>query len=76
MDLERRAPTIAKQLEAMSGRKASHAAVVAFIGVEEAFLKAAFAAIRTEFGSLDAYFERALGVTHDRRARIEARLSA
>ncbi len=76
VDLERRAPTIAKQLEAMSGRKASHAAVVAFIGVEEAFLKAAFAAIRTEFGSLDAYFERALGVTHDRRARIEARLSA
>lgn len=76
VDLERRAPSIAKQLEEMSGRKASHAAVVAFIGVEEAFLKAAYAAIKDTFGSLDAYFERALGVTHDRRRRIEARLSA
>ena len=75
VDLERRAPAIARQLSEMSGRTASHAAVVAFIGVEAAFLKAAYDAIRTEFGSLDAYFERALGVGPDQRARIEARLS-
>jgi protein tyrosine/serine phosphatase len=76
VDLERRAPSIAKQLSEMSGRSASHAAVVAFIGVEEAFLKAAYAAINAGFGSLDAYFEQALGVTRECRAHIEARLSA
>ena len=76
VDLERRAPSIAKQLSEMSGRSASHAAVVAFIGVEEPFLKAAYDAIKTEFGSLEAYYERALGVTRERRAHIEARLSA
>lgn len=76
VDMERRAPEIARQLSARTGRVASHAAVVAFIGVEEAFLKAAFAAIRREHGSLDAYVRDVLGVDSARRARIEARLAA
>ena len=76
VDLKRRAPSIAKQLTAQSGRKASHAAVVAFIGVEESFLDAAFTGIQARYGSIDAYLEQVLGVDTARRDRILAHLSA
>ena len=76
VDLAGRAPAIAKQLHAMSGRVASDDAVVAFLGVEPVYLEAAFDAIRTDFGSIDAYLEEALGVDESLRDRIVARLSA
>lgn len=76
VDLQGRAPAIAAQIEREFGRKASHEAVVAFLGVEETFLQAAFAEIRARYGSLDGYLEQALGVDAALRERIEARLCA
>ncbi|GAA0197115.1 protein tyrosine/serine phosphatase [Brevundimonas nasdae] len=76
VDLDRRAPSVARQLEKMTGRVASHEAVVAFLGVEPDYLDAAFAEIAKRNGSLDAYLEQVLGVDAALRDRITARLSA
>jgi len=76
VDLAGRAPSIAKQLQKMTGRVASDDAVVAFLGVEPAYLEAAIAEIESRHGSLDAYLEQVLGVDAGLRERIEARLSA
>jgi len=76
VDLERRAPGIARQLEAMTGRAASHDAVVAFLGVEPVYLDTALAEIAALHGSTDAYLAQALGVDAALRDRIGARLTA
>jgi len=76
VDLERRAPGIARQLQAMTGRVASHDAVVAFLGVEPVYLETALAEISAVHGSTDAYLEEALGVDAVLRDRIGARLAA
>lgn len=76
VDLQGRAPAVARQLEAWTGRPASHAAVVAFLGVEPAYLDAAIKAMTETHGSLDAYLETALGVDAALRERIGERLSA
>jgi protein tyrosine/serine phosphatase len=75
VNLEARAPAIARQLEAMSGRKASHGAVVAFLGVEPAFLDAALDAIAAQCGSTDAYLRDVLGVDTALRDRIIEQLA-
>ena len=76
VDLEKRAPDIARQLEAMTGKRASHGAVVAFLGVAPDFLETAFATIEARHGSLDGYLEAALGVDAGLRDRIAERLTA
>ncbi|MFA4893977.1 tyrosine-protein phosphatase [Brevundimonas sp.] len=76
VDLERRAPGIARQLEAMTGRPASHDAVVAFLGVEPVYLETALAGIAAQHGSIDAWLKQALGVDARLRDRIGERLSA
>lgn len=76
VDLVGRAPGIAEQLKALTGRTASHDAVVAFMGVEPAYLDAAIAAMTDRYGSIDAYLEQALGVDAALRDRIADRLSA
>jgi protein tyrosine/serine phosphatase len=76
VNLEARAPGIAEQLKAFTGRTASHDAVVAFMGVEPAYLDAAIAAMTERYGSIDAYLEQALGVDAALRERIADRLSA
>ena len=75
VDLERLAPSFAKQIETMSGRKPSDDAVVAFMGVEPAYLDAAFAAIDQRHGSVDAYLEQVIGVDDPLRLRIIERLT-
>ena len=75
VDLERLAPSFAKQIETMSGRKPSDDAVVAFMGVEPAYLEAAFAAIDQRHGSVDAYLEQVIGVDDPLRLRIIERLT-
>lgn len=75
VDLEARAPDIALQLEKFTGRVAAPDAIVAFMGVEAAYLDAAFEAIEARHGSLDAYMEQALGVDAVRRDRIVERLT-
>ena len=76
VDLETRAPAIALEMEARTGRKPAHDAVVAFLGVEAAYLDTAIAAIEDRYGSIDAYLEQALGVDVAMRDRIGDRLSA
>lgn len=75
VDLEARAPGIAEQLKAFTGRTASHDAVVAFMGVEADYLHAAIAAMKERYGSVDAYLAQALGVDASLRDRIGERLS-
>lgn len=76
VDLEGRAPGIARQLEARTGRAVAHDAVVAFLGVEAVYLDTALAGIAARHGSADAYLEQALGVGAALRDRIGARLAA
>lgn len=76
VDLEGRAPEMAAQLEKVTGRRPSDDAVVAFMGVEPAFLEAAIRSIERRSGSLDAYVEATLGVDAAMRDRIIERLSA
>jgi protein tyrosine/serine phosphatase len=76
VDLDRRAPAIARQLEVMTGRSASHDAVVAFLGVEAVFLETALTEIAARFGSVDTYLQQALGVDAALRDRIGERLAA
>jgi len=74
VDLAARAPEVAATIEQHFGRKASPAAVQAFLGVEADYLRAAFDEIKARYGSLDAYLEQALGVDAAMREKIEARL--
>lgn len=76
VDLEGRAPGIARQLEARTGRVVAHDAVVAFLGVEPVYLDTALAGIVAQHGSTDGYLAQALGVDAGLRDRIGARLSA
>lgn len=76
VDLAGRAPGIAKQLHKMTGRIASDDAIVAFLGVEAAYLEAALAEVEVRHGSVDRYLRDALGVDAARRDRIVERLSA
>ncbi|HZV84323.1 MAG TPA: tyrosine-protein phosphatase [Brevundimonas sp.] len=76
VDLEGRAPGIARQLQAMTGRSVSHDAVVAFLGVEPVYLETALDEIVARFGSIEGYLRDALGVDASVRDRIERRLAA
>lgn len=76
VDLAGRAPAIAEQLKSLTGREASHDAIVAFMGVEPAYLDAAVAAMTERHGGIDGYLEQALGVDAALRDRIAERLSA
>lgn len=74
VDLEGRAPEIARTIETNFGRKASPEAVVAFLGVRPEFLAESFKVIDAQYGSLDAYLEQACGLGPAKRERIAARL--
>lgn len=74
VDLEARAPEIAKQIEANFGRKAGPEAVHAFLGVRPEFLATAFQVIDDQHGSLDNYLEQACGLTPAKRDKVAARL--
>lgn len=76
VDLAGRAPGIARQLEAMTGRPAAHDAVVAFLGVEAVYLETALTGIAERAGSIDTWLERSLGVDAAMRDRIGERLAA
>src|SRR5690606_7393851 len=76
VDLAGRAPAIARQLQAMTGRPAGHDAVVAFLGVEPVYLETALDEVAARHGSIDRYLEQALGVDAAVRDRIGARLAA
>lgn len=76
VDLEALAPQVATQLERSTGHKASHDAVVAFLGVEPAYLEAAWRSWTDRSGSIDGYLEKVLGLDATMRDRIGERLLA
>ncbi|HEY3814650.1 MAG TPA: tyrosine-protein phosphatase [Caulobacteraceae bacterium] len=73
--LRERAPEIRQRIQALYGRAASDEAVVAFLGVEPAFIEAAFASIGERHGSLDGYLAEVLGLDAGARERLVARLT-
>lgn len=75
VNLEGRAEEMARRLTAMTGRTASHGAVVAFLGVEAAYLNEAYRAIAAHSGSVGGYLQHVLGVDAPLAARIRARLA-
>jgi protein-tyrosine phosphatase len=72
--LEARTPEIAEIFARTYGREPSLAAVRAFLGVEPAFLQAAFGEIEARHGSLESYLEAVLGVGPKLRDRIAGQL--
>jgi protein-tyrosine phosphatase len=72
--LKERAPEIRRRIQESYGRPASDEAVIAFLGVEPAFLEAAFTAIDASHGSLDGYLAEVLGVDSVARENLAARL--
>ena len=72
--LEERAPVVAQMMAEMTGRTPSLDAVRVALGVDAAYLDQALKAIRAEYGSVDAYLEKALGMDAKVREGVEARL--
>lgn len=72
---ERRA-RFARWMAEAYGAMPSEAAIDMALGVEPVFLETAWAAMRDRHGSVDGYLEQALGVTPERRRRVEATLRA
>jgi protein tyrosine/serine phosphatase len=74
--LDARTPEIAGVIARTYGREPSLAAVRAFLGVEAAFLHAAFAEITARHGSLEIYMDAVLGVGPALRDRISDKFCA
>lgn len=67
VDLEAASGWIADRLSEKARRAIAPTDVLPLVGVEDAFLHAAYASIDKEFGSLDAYMRDALGLTPERQ---------
>jgi protein-tyrosine phosphatase len=74
-EFDRHGPAVASGIAAVIGRTPGDAAVRAVMQVETAYLAACFGAIEARCGSLDAYFETALGVTRAAREAIAAKVT-
>ena len=73
VDIDARAVEVAEQVSERAGRKVSAKAVLPLIGVEPDFLKAAFGVMGKEHGSIDAYLTKAMGLTPERRKKLQTR---
>lgn len=71
---ERRGPTFMDNIQALTGRRPTEAAMRAAMGVEARYLAAALAAMKEEFGSIDGYLERAVGVDATTREAVRAHI--
>jgi protein tyrosine/serine phosphatase len=69
-----RLPLVAAVVREISGREAKEEALRVAMGVEAAYLTAAFEAIDARAGGVDAYLEAVLGLGPDTRARLAERL--
>jgi len=72
-DRAARVPMARTMIEAQIGKPMSDEAMMAFMGVEQAYLDAAWAEIGRVDGGVEGYFDR-LGVDDDRIAALRARL--
>jgi protein tyrosine/serine phosphatase len=73
-NVERVRPAFAAHIAETVGRTPDDDAMRVATCVEAQYLDEAFTAIEGGFGSLDAYFEKGLGVDHARRTAIEGRV--
>jgi len=71
VDLEQTSATIAEWLSVKAGQSIKPSAVLPLVGVEPAFLEAAYGAIRKSHGSIGNYLETAMGLTADRHALLK-----
>ena len=67
----RRMPTLMAHFTEVAGRPPSEEAARVAMGVEAGYLETAFASMREQSGSVDAYLEKVLGVDAKTRAAIE-----
>lgn len=74
VDIEARLPRIQARMEERLGRKLYAASLRPMLGVQPDYLRAAFDSIIAEYGSLDAYLEKALGVGAAERQRLRENL--
>jgi protein tyrosine/serine phosphatase len=72
--IEARLGVVGPLIREATGRTPSDEAIRYAISVDAEFLAEAFAAMREDFGSLDGYLDRALGLTPARREAICQRL--
>ena len=72
--LEERLPLVTQMMAEQTGRTPTPEAVRTALGVDAAYLDQALKAIRSQYGSVDAYLERALGMDAKVREGVEARL--
>lgn len=73
-EFERRMPLLIETIRDLTGKTAPEASMRVAMGVEAAYLEAAFLAMIERHGGLDQYLETELGVDAARRRAIEARL--
>ncbi len=73
VDIDVRAVEVAEQVSERTGRTVTPKAVHPLIGVEPDFLKAAFGVMGQEYGSVDAYLTNAMGLTPERREKLQTR---
>jgi protein-tyrosine phosphatase len=76
INLDARIDQMGQRLQKVTGKTVEPEAVVAFLGVEPAFLDQAWRAIKAESGNVETYFEQALGLQAAEIARIRKRLLA
>lgn len=73
VDLEVTTTHYAKLMSEKAGRKIAPKDVHPLVGVEPDFLKAAFAVMAKEYGTVDTYLTEAMGLTATRREKLKAR---
>jgi len=73
-EFERRMPLLIETIRDLTGKTAPESAMRVAMGVEAAYLEAAFEAMSERYGGLDQYLEQELGVDAARRRAVEARL--
>jgi protein-tyrosine phosphatase len=69
-----RLPLIAAAVREISGREPQEEALMIAMGVDGAYLEAAFRAMEAQVGGVDAYVEQVLGLDPSARERLKERL--
>ncbi len=67
---------VAELIHELTGQVAPTEMITPIAAVDPDFLAASFAAIATEYGSVDVYLEKVGGLTREKRARLQATLLA
>ncbi len=67
-------PFIAEQFSKQAGRTVSADDIRPLIGVDEEYIQAMFEGIEANYGTMDNYLDKALGLTANKRARLREEL--